>query len=119
MGRKMDKDERLKDMIFTQVEKLIEEGYVEKVPEEELGSPGWYLPIHPVYNPKKNNKVRLTQDAAARTNGKCLNDWLQKGADLTNRLVDVLLQAGLYRFLVKGDVKDFFHRVRLPSGVGD
>ena len=119
LGKKMDNDARMKDQIFTQIEKLIAEGYVEQVPEAELDHPGWYLPIHPVYNPKKPNKVRLTQDAAAKTNGKYLNDWLCKGADLTNRLVDVLLQARLYQYLVKGDIRVFFHRVRLRGGDRD
>ena len=73
----------------------------------------------PLCNKKKPGKVRLTQDAAARTNGKCLNDWLRKGADLTNRLVDVLLQARLYQYLVKGDIRDFFfkHLEKLVDGI--
>ena len=87
----MNNDNELKTMICDQIEKLKTEGYIEEVPEEEESEPGaWYLPLHPVFNPKKPGKVRLTKDAAAKTGGRSLNDFLAKGLDLTNSLIDWL-----------------------------
>ena len=94
LEKRMNSDDQLKTMICEQIEKLKSEGYIEAVPEEEKKEPGaWYLPLHPVFNPKKPGKVRLTKDAAAKTGGRCLNDFLAKGLDLTNSLVEVLLQS--------------------------
>ena len=51
----------------------------------------WYLPHHPVVNPKKPGKVRGVANAAANFRGQSLNSNLITGPDLLNNLVGILL----------------------------
>ncbi|XP_060589840.1 uncharacterized protein LOC132744996 [Ruditapes philippinarum] len=52
----------------------------------------WYLPHHPVVNPKKPGKVRVVFDCAAKYRGTSLNDNLLQGPDLTNSITGVLMR---------------------------
>ena len=111
LGRKMQSNQQLGKKIYEKMEKLICKGYVERVPAEDCGKPGlWFLPLHPVVRKKK---LRLTHDAAAKTNGKSLNDFLLKGPDLVCSLVQTLLAGRLHPVIFKADVEEFFLRVKM------
>ena len=115
LGHKMAKDSSLKEQFFFQTERWLLEDYVERVPANELHLPGWYLPLHPVTHKKKPGKVRITHDAAAKTAGRSLNDFLMKGPDMVCSLVQTLLSARLHPVTFKADVADFFLRVMLAK----
>ena len=104
-----------KDYI-TQMDELISNGYAEKVPEDDVRSirSAWYLPHHGVYHPRKQNKIRVVFDCAARYQGTCLNDELLQGPDLTNVLVDVLLRFREERVAFMGDIDSMFMMVKIP-----
>ena len=73
--------------------KIIEKGYAERVPPEELSLDNgriWYIPHHGVYHPKKPGKIRVVFDASAECRGESLNKHLLQGPDLTNSLTGVL-----------------------------
>ena len=73
---------------------LLTTGFAVKVPAEDLTRQDgvvWYFPHHPVINPKKD-KPRVVFDSAACHGGVSLNSQVCSGPDLTNSLVDVLLQ---------------------------
>ena len=70
----------------------IRKGFIERVHDFHQNTGGlrlWYLPHHPVVNPKKPEKLRVVFDCAAKFLGKSLNDYLLQGSNLTANLVDV------------------------------
>ena len=69
----MNKNSYFKEQVFFQMDKFIAKGYAERIPSEEVHGKGkWWLPLHPVTHPKKPGKVRITHDAAAKSEGKSL-----------------------------------------------
>ena len=80
--------------LHTKYTAIISKGYAEAVPEGEIVSNKrkWYIPHHPVINPKKPDKVRIVYDCAAVVGSKSLNDFLMKAPDWTSSLVGVLLR---------------------------
>ncbi|GBP48651.1 hypothetical protein EVAR_103016_1 [Eumeta japonica] len=70
----------------------------------------WYLPHFAITHPQKK-KVRLVFYAAARTNGRCLNDALLMGPDLIQSLLGVLVLFRQGRVAVSADTKEMFLRL--------
>lgn len=67
------------EVIDAEVQKLLEQGFVIKVPEQDINhnQAEWYLPMHAVYTPEKSTKVRLVFDASFKGHdGLSLNDRL-------------------------------------------
>ena len=69
------------------------------------------MPIIPVTNPNKPGKVRLVLDAAARSYGKSLNDFLMKGPDYLNSIPSILLRWQEYKVTVTTDITAMFSQV--------
>ncbi|XP_068240985.1 uncharacterized protein [Palaemon carinicauda] len=91
------------------VEKLVSEGYVYKVPEDQSydKQPAWYLPHHGVYHPKKPNKIRVVFDCSAKYQGSSLNDKLMQGR--------VLLRFRLEKLALMDDIEFMFYQVQVPK----
>ena len=59
---------------YKQIDNYIKQGYVRKLTKEErekvkVSKRNWYLQHHPVFNPKKPDKIRVVFDAAAKNKG--------------------------------------------------
>jgi glycerol-3-phosphate cytidylyltransferase-like family protein len=97
------------------IEEYVEKGYVKKVPrtaEEDQ----WYLPHFPVIrNDKTTSKVRIVFDAAAKHDGKCLNDAVLPGPKLQRELVDVLCRFRRAPVALSADISQMFLQVGLRS----
>ena len=52
----------------------------------------WYIPHRGVYHPYRPGKICVVFDCAARYRGKSVKDLVFKGPDITNFLLEVLLQ---------------------------
>ncbi|GBP83308.1 hypothetical protein EVAR_57570_1 [Eumeta japonica] len=91
MEKKLSKNNNLKREYCEQINNLLKNGYAEPAPNQSTSERLWYLPHFAVTHPQKK-KVRLVFDAAARTNGKCLNDALLTGPDLIRSLLGVLVR---------------------------
>ncbi len=52
--------------------------------------------------------------AAAKSNGVCLNDYINSGPDLLKSLIDVLLNFRVGRVAVCGDVAERYARPKVP-----
>ena len=100
---------------YSIIEEYVEKGYVKKVPrtaEEDQ----WYLPHFPVIrNDKTTPKVRIVFDAAAKHDGKCLNDAVLPGPKLQRELVDVLCRFRRAPVVLSADISQMFLQVGLRS----
>eukprot|EP00057_Strongylocentrotus_purpuratus_P004328 XP_003728480.2 PREDICTED: uncharacterized protein LOC593649 [Strongylocentrotus purpuratus] len=93
---------------------LVRKGYAETVTDESSDKTCWYLPHHPVHNPKKPDKLRIVFDCAAKHKGISLNDVVLQGPDLTNNLQGVLLKFRKEPVALMSDIEAMFHQVRVP-----
>ena len=113
LERKLDRDRECASLYYAEMDRLVQGGYVKKIPQGDSRSRVWYLPHFGVQRPEKPGKLRVVFDAAARSGGQCLNDLLETGPDLLRPLPGILLRFRQYRVAVKADIKDMFLRVRV------
>ena len=109
--RLMKNEQYLKDYV-TFMNDLIEKGYAEKVPEDQLlNEPVWYIPHHGVYHPKKPGKIRVVFDCSAQYKGESLNHHLLQGPDQINSLTGVLCRFRQDKVAFVCDIEGMFHQV--------
>lgn len=116
LERDLKKDVEKATKMNEQIQKFIAKGYARKLSKEELEMPTervWYLPIFPVFNPNKPNKLRVVFDAAAKVNGVALNSFLNKGPDFTSSLYAILINFRRHKIGISGDIEEMFQRVEV------
>lgn len=111
---KLDRNKNLKSEYSKQVNNLIEAGYAERVETPATSPRSWYLPHFSVVHPQKG-KIRLVFDAAAKYEGKSLNDALLAGPDLLQSLLGVLIRFREGRIAVVADIKEMFLQVKIAT----
>ena len=112
LKRRLTKDPLLHGKYTEFVADLLRKGYAKRVHTtqlEQLSTPVWYLPHHPVFHPQKPDKVRVVFDCSAKYRGTSLNDQLLQGPDLTNTLVGVLTRFREESVALMSDVEAMFH----------
>ncbi|XP_059045880.1 uncharacterized protein LOC131841577 [Achroia grisella] len=114
--RKFKSDSAYADRYKTEMHKLFDNGYARVLKENELvGNRIWYLCHFGVLNPNKPSKLRLVFDGAGKVNGLCLNDFLLTGPDLYNSLLGIMLRFREHKYVIVGDIKDMFLRIRIRA----
>ncbi|XP_037051788.1 uncharacterized protein LOC119085478 [Bradysia coprophila] len=111
---KMQKDSVLAEKMRLYIADFIQKGYIRRLLDTERNittSRTWYLPIFPVFNPKKPEKFRIVWDGAAKVNGHSLNSNLLVGPDLLMPLPDILRRFRQRKIAITGDIKEMFHQV--------
>ena len=96
----------------------IRSGYAVKLTHEERnlkGSPRWYLPPHPIMNPKKPDKIRVVFDCSADYQSWSLNKCLLFGPNVVHDLVNVLLRFREGYIAPAADIKVLFLQVKVPN----
>ena len=102
---------------------------LEKFPKNLQGSCPQFVPVPykdrenhngraywiPLFSVWQKNKARIVSDAAAKTQGVCLNDHLLQGPDRNNSLRGVLLRFRREPYAVKGDIENMFHQIAIPD----
>ena len=66
-------------------------------------------------NENKPMRIQVVFDAAAKSEGVCLNSNLLAGPDLLNSLVGILLRFREHPIAVTGDMERMFNQVRLTN----
>ncbi|XP_026739594.1 uncharacterized protein LOC113502285 [Trichoplusia ni] len=110
--KKLDREEDVKEYYEMQIQ--IENGYAEKAPVTTTKGKTFYLPHFAVVHPVKR-KPRIVFDAAAKYEGRSLNDALLAGPDLLQSLFGVLLRFREGPVAVMADIQDMFLRVKVKE----
>ncbi len=89
-------DIQLKEAYQASIVNDVEKGHIKKLSQREIQATASsrvnYLTHHPVRNPKKPDKVWRVYNAAAKCEGKSLNDFIYTGPNLLNPFFGVLLR---------------------------
>ena len=86
----------------------------EAEPVGEPAEPGWYIPHHGVYHPRKPGTLRVAFDCSATFKGHSLNDTLLQGPDLNSNLAGLLCRFQKEKVAVTCDIRKMFHQFRVP-----
>ena len=106
-------------VVDEEVQRLSEQNFVTKVPSEQIdhGKPEWYLPLQAVFMPEKTTKVRLVFNSSSKGHdGLSLNDFLEKGPNFINSLVDELAAWRWNEVAFTGDVRKMFNQILVQPG---
>jgi len=98
------------------VENLLKKDYAEIVPYNELNvkhKKVFYIPTF--FIQPKGKRTRFIWDAATKVNGKSLNDYLLPGPNLYNSYQKILSNMQEGRYLIKGDLAEMFHQIKIRS----
>lgn len=110
--RKLDKNPEMRSEYAKQLEHLLANDYAEKAPATTTPGRTFYLPHFAVVHPMKK-KMRIVFDAAAKFQGKSLNDALLPGPDLLQPLFGVLLRFRQGPIAVVADIKEMFLQIKV------
>ena len=116
LKRRLERDPKLKMKYLAIIDDYVVKGYARKLTKNEATTKSdktWYLPHHPVINPRKPEKVRVVFDAASTFNDTSLNDQLLQGPDLMNNLVGVLIRFRQFAVALIADIEAMFHQVKV------
>lgn len=117
LKRRFQKDKAFHQEYTAFMENVIDQGYAEKVPLNQLDiSDGsvWYIPHHGVRHPQKR-KLRVVFDCAPEFKGISLNKELLPGPDLTSSLMGVLTRFRREPVAVMADIEAMFYQVRVDE----
>lgn len=115
LERKLDKNPEMAVQYCDKIDEYLQKGYASKIVNPLPSLKEWYIPHFGVENVNKPNKIRLVFDAAATSNGKCLNDFLMQGPDLVPPLVAILWRFRRHAVAFSGDIKEMFHQVKIED----
>ncbi|XP_045032618.1 uncharacterized protein LOC123474468 [Daphnia magna] len=117
LERRLIADENLGKRYSAAINEYISLGHARKLSAEEVNyrpaGRTWFLPHHPVINPKKPEKSRPVFDASAYYKGMSLNSALLKGPDLLTNLIGVLIRFRQHPIALSADIVKMFHQVRV------
>ena len=115
LRRTLSKSESMHKRYTEVMQSYIQKGYAEAAEDRDpnKNEAVWFLPLHPVINPRKPYKLRIVFDCAAKYMGVSLNDSQMQGPDLNNSLVGVLLRFRQEPVALVSDIEGMFHQVRV------
>lgn len=109
--KKLEKDGFYKE--YDEVlQEWVQEGVIEQVPQHELGNVKHYLPHRHVVKESSTTKVRPVFDASAHVQREpSLNDCLEKGCNMIEKIPPLLLRFRLKQIGVVADIRRAFLQI--------
>ena len=102
------------EVVKEKVQKLLDQNFITKIPPEQIAhdEPEWYLPLQAMFTPERTTKIRLVFDSSLKGHdGLSLNDYLEKGPNFINSLLDVLAAWRWVEVAFTGDVRKMFNQI--------
>ncbi|XP_054279087.1 uncharacterized protein LOC128997473 [Macrosteles quadrilineatus] len=98
----------------------LNEKIIEEVPAEEMHRPAHYLPHHPVLKVGSTTPIRPVFDASAHEHkGPSLNQCLEKGPNLIEKIPSVMARFRLKKIGVIADIRKAFLQIALNQADRD
>lgn len=122
LQKRLHRDSSLNSRYSKEINNLLTKGFAERVPFNETNRNDgsvWYLPHHPVFNPKKPDKCRIVFDCSAKYQDISLNDVVHQGPDLMNTLIGVLLRFRQESVAIMADIEGMFNQVKVSANDKD
>ncbi|VDP74835.1 unnamed protein product [Schistosoma curassoni] len=115
LRKRFTRDNSLLEKYQAVMNKHLSKSYIIKASKEGFGRDAvrWYIPHHPVINPKKLGKLRIIFYCAAVYQGCSLNDQLLRGPNTVNSLIGVLLRFRLGNVALAADIEEMFLEVKI------
>ena len=111
---RLRKDEQLAKEYEEIINDYQKKDYIRKVPEAEYEQTNWLLPHFPVIRQnKETTKVRIVFDAAAKIQGRCLNDAIKCGPKLQGDLVKILLRFRRSSVAMVCDISEMYLQIQV------
>ncbi|VDP73393.1 unnamed protein product [Schistosoma mattheei] len=110
LRKKFVKDNSLLEKYQAVMNKHLSKGYITEASKEgfDRDAACWYIPHHPVINPKKPGKLRIAFYCAAVCQGCSHNDQLLRGPNTVNSLIGVLLRFRLDNVALAANIEEMF-----------
>ena len=112
LSRKFESDPDLYGHYTNIFNEYVESGFTERVPNDPIA--GHYLPHHPVYKQSLTTPIRVVFNASSKADSSLsLNDCLNTGPSLTQKLFDVLIKFRLNEHACIADISKAFLRISI------
>ena len=106
---KLKKDPAYRQQYKEFMTKLLQRGHAERVSQEELKTPGWFVTHFGVMHPKKQS-LRVVFNVSLKYKNHILNTYLLQGPDLINNLSGVLIRYRKEVVVLMCDIETMFYQ---------
>ena len=116
--QKLKKSEKLKMEYINIVQEQIDQGIVEKVPEEPTGKRIFYMPHKPVVRESATStKVRMVFDASAKPHplANSVNECMHTGPPLQPLLWNIMIRARMSTDILLADLQKAFLQIAIKN----
>ena len=121
--KNLDQKQEVREAYDSVIKDQLENNIIEEVTDTEINnsSKAFYMPdVADIRDSAESTKLRVVYDASVKSeSGFSLNDFLEKGPPLQNKLWDILITARFRHVVICGDIEKAFLQIRLRENERD